>query len=121
MLYVEMLAHAHVDPSFVTSCADVSLRRPRVRSRQNDASGRGRQTQTHTPVSTERIKQYLSASRQVENLICTSRESLLGSGAWHADFVAALKSRPFYYVTDVSHKDKRGQLPLLLVPVLVFI
>ena len=27
MLYVEMLAHAHADPSFVTHCADVSLRR----------------------------------------------------------------------------------------------
>ena len=111
MLYVEMLAHAHLDPSFVTKCADVSLRRPASKDRYNDnnnsssssGSGSGSRGQgTHTPVSTERIKQYLSAARQIENLICTSRESLLGSSAWPRDFLASLKSRPFYFVTDVS-------------------
>lgn len=39
---------------------------------------------------------YLSASRQIENLICTARESLLGSGAWNKEFYAELQARPFY-------------------------
>eukprot|EP01036_Dinobryon_divergens_P029692 gene29692-38821_t len=44
---------------------------------------------------------YLGASRQIENLICTSRESLLGSSAWKAEFLAQLSSRPFYTVSGV--------------------
>ena len=39
---------------------------------------------------------YLSATRQIENLICTNRESLIGSGAWNKEFYAELQSRPFY-------------------------
>jgi hypothetical protein len=30
----------------------------------------------------EDIQAFVSASRQIENRLCTSRESLLGSGAW---------------------------------------
>ena len=53
-----------------------------------------------------RIREYLAAARQIENLICTSRESLLGSSAWRPDFLAALKSRPFYCVTEVSREEE---------------
>lgn len=105
MLYIEMLAHAHLDPSFVTDCADVSLRRSgdRVVRKHIRTNASSSKSERGTPVvTTERIKQYLSAARQIENLICTSRESLLGSSAWTPTFLAALKSRPFYYVTDVS-------------------
>jgi hypothetical protein len=42
--------------------------------------------------------EYLSAVRQIENLICTHRESLLGSSAWKADFLKVLQTRPFYMV-----------------------
>ena len=38
---------------------------------------------------------------QVENVMCTTRESLLGSGAWRGDFAGELKARPFYAVTDL--------------------
>jgi Domain of unknown function (DUF4211) len=48
--------------------------------------------------------QFLAAARQIENLMCTSRESLLGSGAWRPEFLAALKSRPFYFVTEVTRR-----------------
>ena len=112
MLYMEMLAHAHLDPSFVTNCANVSLRRTSDRDRGNfkssdgASSSSGSSQQGGSSISTERIKQFLSAARQIENLICTSRESLLGSSAWKADFLAALKSRPFYYVTDVSLRER---------------
>lgn len=43
-----------------------------------------------------------SAARKVQNLICTTRESLLGSGAWRGEFLKELKSRPFYQTEDVS-------------------
>jgi hypothetical protein len=39
---------------------------------------------------------HLSATRQIENLICTNRESLLGSSAWRPDFLKELQSRPFF-------------------------
>jgi hypothetical protein len=39
---------------------------------------------------------HLSATRQIENLICTNRESLLGSSAWRRDFLKELQSRPFF-------------------------
>jgi hypothetical protein len=40
---------------------------------------------------------YFNASRQLENLICTHRESLLGSSAWKHDFLTQLRvSLPLY-------------------------
>jgi hypothetical protein len=45
---------------------------------------------------------FSSAAKQVEDLICTTRESLLGSGAWRHDFVEQLQSRPFYSVSTCS-------------------
>ena len=121
MLYMEMLAHAHLDPSFVTNCANVSLRRTSDRDRGNFKSSDGASSssgsiqQGGSSISTQRIKQFLSAARQIENLICTSRESLLGSSAWKADFLAALKSRPFYYVTDVSLREREVEAEIVIV------
>jgi hypothetical protein len=45
---------------------------------------------------------HISAARQVENLVCTHRESLLGSSAWKPDFLKELQSRPFYMVKRAS-------------------
>jgi hypothetical protein len=45
---------------------------------------------------------FLSASRQIENHLCTARESLLGSGAWNKEFYAELQSRPFYQSINVT-------------------
>lgn len=52
---------------------------------------------------------YLSATRQLENSICTNRESLIGSGAWNKEFYGELQSRPFYSSgpTLLCH-DSRG-------------
>ena len=49
--------------------------------------------------SREIHNRLLSAARQIENKICTMRESLLGSGAWAgggSKFAKELQSRPFY-------------------------
>jgi hypothetical protein len=45
---------------------------------------------------------FLSASRQIENHLCTARESLLGSGAWNKEFYSELQSRPFYQSINVT-------------------
>lgn len=47
-------------------------------------------------IELNRNPEYVSAVRQIENLICTHRESLLGSSAWRTDFLKELQSRPFY-------------------------
>ena len=62
----------------------------------------------------EKAREYLAAARQVENVICTSRESLLGSSAWRQEFLAQLKSRPFYFVTDLPHHLCEVFIPLSL-------
>ena len=69
-LYIEMMAHAHVDSKFLTKLAA----NPAVAPNCN----------------------YLAAARQVENLVCTTRESLVGSGAWNVTFTSELHCRPFY-------------------------
>ena len=55
-LYLEMLSRALVDRRFL------------ARMQENPGE--------------EEHQLYISASRQIENRLCTSRESLLGSGAW---------------------------------------
>lgn len=55
-LYIEQIARYLLDPEFVQRCVD--------KPNKDDA------------------RSFTSAARQIENLICTSRESLLGSGAW---------------------------------------
>lgn len=47
-------------------------------------------------LSRKHLTRYESAARQVENLICTHRESLLGSSAWQRDFLDELQHRPFF-------------------------
>jgi hypothetical protein len=94
MLYIEMIAHAHVDPDFITLCADISQHRGRIKENSKKSGAY---------ISTERIKQYLQVSKQIEGLMCTSRESLLASSAWRGEFNDELKSRPFFYVTDLPN------------------
>lgn len=45
--------------------------------------------------------EHKEAMRKIEGLICTSRESLLGSSAWKGDFYEQLRTRPFYAVLEV--------------------
>jgi hypothetical protein len=75
-IYIEMLARTHIDPDFIASL---------VRDPQSPSS----------------VK-YSTASRQLENVICTSRESLLGSGAWNKEFVSELQARPFYMMNKIN-------------------
>lgn len=67
------------------------------------------------------IRNHLRASRTVENLICTSRESLLGSSVWKGEFFQELTTRPFHDVRldrsgtlhdascSMDHADERGR------------
>lgn len=72
-LYVEMMALAFLDSDFLKKC------------------------QTN-PYDVD-AHAYASVSRQIENRLCTNRESLLGSGAWRQDFMTELQFRPFYMVS----------------------
>lgn len=51
-----------------------------------------------TPFEKESFQAHRRSSRTVENLICTSRESLCGSSAWRGDFYQQLSTRPFFTV-----------------------
>ncbi len=75
-IYIEMLARTHVDPDFIASLV-------------------------RDPESPSSVK-YSTAARQLENVICTSRESLLGSGAWNKEFVSELQARPFYMMNKIN-------------------
>lgn len=138
-VYIEMLARAHLEGGFIDQCADVASGRARgssspSKSRLSQSSsssssglgGGGGGSQQHGQgdnlcVSVEKAREYLAAARQVENVICTSRESLLGSSAWKQEFLAQLKTRPFYYVTDLPqycevHIGSDIHSPCLLFP-----
>jgi hypothetical protein len=43
----------------------------------------------------ERTK-YEMALKKIEDLMCTTRESLLGSGAWNPEYMSDVQRRPFY-------------------------
>jgi hypothetical protein len=71
--YVELLARAHLRPEFI---------REILEKKKQPANAR-----------------LLSAARQLENKMCTMRESLLASGAWSgggSEFARELSCRPFY-------------------------
>ena len=85
--YIEMLSFVLTDAVFAQSLMD----------------GRGQHgTSTEEGGGAKGKARYLNAARTVENLICTSRESLIGSSAWKGEFFDALCSRPFYAVQEVS-------------------
>ena len=58
-----------------------------------------------------RIEEHRRAARTVENLICTSRESLLGSSVWRGEFFQELTTRPFYNVSFHDCCSSRGHVP----------
>ena len=58
-------------------------------------SARGKKSESQREAVLQ-ASNYLSASRQIENLLCTNRESLIGSGAWNKEFYSDLQARPFY-------------------------
>jgi hypothetical protein len=92
-LYVEMLAHFHTDPEFAAFMAD-----------KNTTPRKGKPSKTGDYKTAENRQRFLAASRQVEDVLCTYRESALGSSAWgFGEFVQSLQERPFHYaVASVS-------------------
>eukprot|EP01032_Pedospumella_encystans_P014566 gene14566-16721_t len=100
--YVELLAHTLIDPHYLQECHNPgNTRRPKHSTHQQ------RQDQRQL---TLQKSNYLSATRQLENSICTNRESLIGSGAWNKEFYAELQSRPFYSSgpTLLCHDSRSG-------------
>ena len=61
----------------------------------------------------EHIQNHRSAARTVENLICTSRESLIGSSVWKGEFFTELTTRPFY---DVSYTPNTNVASRTVLP-----
>ena len=86
-VYIEMMARVLTDAVFAKSLGDSSALSGR--GGRGDEGGKSR-------------ARFINAPRVVENLICTSRESLIGSSAWKGEFFEELCSRPFYAVQDVS-------------------
>ena len=76
-IYVEFLARVHLDEDFLV----------KVYKKRKE----------------QKYSRFLAAARQIENKICTVRESLLGSGAWAgggSEYAHEISERPFYQVTD---------------------
>ena len=48
------------------------------------------------------LNKYLISSKNIENLLCTTRESLIGSGAWNREFVSVLQLKPYYYYSILN-------------------
>eukprot|EP01039_Chlorochromonas_danica_P009958 gene9958-11008_t len=49
------------------------------------------------------FQKYYQASKTIENVICTHRESLLGSSAWQREYLQSLQSRPFFVAQSFAH------------------
>lgn len=81
-LYLQLLGKALISPRFRKQLEDRSLPR-------------------------HKMSMYDKASRQIENLICTHRESLLGSSAWQGDFLHELQNRPMY-MCPLSSGNRHG-------------
>lgn len=79
-LFVELLARSATDPSFLKGIG-----------RNPMASAYGK---------------YTSARKAVEDLLCTKRESLLGSMAWQASFVEDIRSLPHYHALDLPSVER---------------
>ena len=118
--YIEMLARSLIDPTFIAQCysGGRSPSHPHHRNERNSSSSRtssskrsssssssssskGVASQHYSP---QLFSNCLSASRQLENLICTNRESLIGSGAWNNSFIEELQTRPFYHATRCTEQ-----------------
>mmetsp|Transcript_6062 Transcript_6062/g.9882 ORF Transcript_6062/g.9882 Transcript_6062/m.9882 type:complete len:1024 (-) Transcript_6062:2034-5105(-) len=94
-VYIEMLLCLLTDPDYrqkYDQCTDGALHIGMSVSRSEK----------------ERIQSHCSAARTVENLICTSRESLLGSSVWKGEFFHELRSRPFFDITYSRTHEPRG-------------
>lgn len=78
-MYLEYLASTLLNPEFLKSC--------------------------HRNPNKPEVQQYDAAVRQIEGVVSTTRESLLGSGAWRQDFLKELQFRPFFMATRNSLHD----------------
>jgi len=108
--YIEMLARSLIDPTFIAQCysggrspSHPHHHHDRTSSRTNGSSSSSKGTVPHH-YSPQLFSNCLSASRQLENLICTNRESLIGSGAWNNAFIEELQTRPFYQATRCTEQ-----------------
>jgi len=52
---------------------------------------------------------YAGAVKQIEDIICTTRESLLGSGAWNREYTQHMQTRPFF--TVAFKEEDRDMVP----------
>jgi hypothetical protein len=77
-LYIELLARVHTESDYL--------------ARNEDSAD-------------PQFMQCLGAQRQLEDLICTTRESLCSSGAWNRQFAEELNARPFCMVVDYCCDD----------------
>ena len=84
--YLELLARVQLDENFLES----------IMNKPKDSKNR----------------RLLAASKQIEDKLCTIRESLLGSGAWSGggkDLLREIQQRPFYIPgprVDASHDER---------------
>ena len=80
-LYMIMLAGCHVERGFI------------------DFLVNGKKTVRFKALKiVETREEFLDAVKLVEGVLCTYRESALGSSAWgYGEFVQALQSKPFFY------------------------
>ena len=114
--YIEMLARSLIDPTFIAQCysggrspSHPHHRHDRTSSRTNGSRSSSSSSSSSKGVvshhySPQLFSNCLSASRQLENLICTNRESLIGSGAWNNAFIEELQTRPFYQATRCTEQ-----------------
>ncbi len=72
--YIEMLAYSLVDKFFIERMTSRSIKSPNDKMANN-------------------YIKYDNASLTIENLLCTTRESLLGSGAWNQEFKEIIQSK----------------------------
>jgi hypothetical protein len=120
-LFIEMIAMilthntSSTTHAYQLSHSSTPPRHTTTTSRTKSSPSKSRQ-----PLSSLVTSQQKTAMRKIEGLICTSRESLLGSSAWKGEFYEQLKSRPFYTVIEVTVTDYHpSSTPSLSVSIVV--
>lgn len=122
-LYISMLVFTHLDNTFVSTCAEEAERWSLPASRSSATKAvTGRNSSSRLPSSalssssssssvshlaTERIREFLAASKQIEYRLRLSRESLFPSKSWKQDFVKELWLRPYYKISSSSFAEPK--------------
>lgn len=112
-LYIEMLALCLIDAQFLLLLAERSTNALHLQGSSGQKRGGGSSAQPGPALRqqhhhhTDRLAEYLSAARQVENLLGTHRDSVVGTGAWSGQynqkhFHRQLLARPFFHCQGIS-------------------